>query len=121
MKKYITFLLFFCAANVFSQDTITSGQAKDYMDKIVVLKGKVMSFKLASEGKSTNYINIDKAYPDNVFSIVISNSYLEKQVYKIEEWKGKTVYFKGKVSVYKNDPKQTPQIFNPESIVVKKD
>ncbi len=121
MKNYIALLLFFCAANVFSQDTISTGQASAYMDKVVVLKGKVVSFKLASEGKSTNYINIDKAYPDNIFTIVLSNSYLEKQAYKIEEWKGKTIYFKGKVSVYKNDPKQIPQIFNPESIVIKKD
>lgn len=119
MNKIFLISLFFFAATVQGQDTITSGQAKDYIDKIVVVKGRVMSFRLASEGKNTNYINIDKPYPDNIFTIVISNSHLEKQGYKIEEWKGKTLYFKGKISVYKNDPKQLPQIFNPESIVLK--
>ena len=121
MKNLVSFLLFIITANCFSQDTIVASQAKDYMDKIVVLKGKVMSFRLASEGKSTNYINIDKAFPDQVFTIVMSNSYLEKQTYQINDWVGKTLYFKGKVSVYKNDPKQIPQIFNPESIVLKKE
>jgi hypothetical protein len=90
------------------------------MDKEVCVIGKVVSFKIASEGKNTNYINIDKPYPESVFTVVISNNYLEKLNLKIEELKDKTIYIEGKITTYKNDPKQIPQIYNPISIVVKK-
>lgn len=121
MKNFaIAFLLVF-STNCFSQDTITTAKVKDYMDKEVCVVGKVVSFKLAAEGKSTNYINIDKPYPESIFTVVISNSYLEKLNIKIEDLKDKTVLVKGTITVYKNDPKQIPQIFNPISIVAKKE
>jgi hypothetical protein len=121
MKKLILLFLATFSINCFSQDTITTVQVKDFMDKEVCVQGKVVSFKLASEGKFTNYINIDKAYPDSVFSIVITNNYLEKLNIKIEDLKDKVIYVKGKITTYKNDPKQVPQIFNPISIEIKKD
>ena len=117
----ITFLLLIFSTNCFSQDTITTANVKDYMDKEVCVLGKVVSFKLASEGKSTNYINIDKPYPESVFTVVITNNYLEKLNIKIEDFKDKFIYVKGKITTYKNDPKQIPQIYNPISIAVKKE
>lgn len=121
MKNILSAIVLLLSINSFSQDTITTEKVKDYMDKIVCVKGKVASFKLASEGKSTNYINIDKAYPENIFSVIISNSYLEKLNIKIEDLINKTIVVKGKITVYKNDPKQIPQIFNPEFLEVKKE
>lgn len=119
MKNLVLAVLLLFSIHCFSQDTITTAKAKDYMDKEVFVVGKVVSFKLASEGKNTNYINIDKPYPESVFTVVISNSYLEKLNIKIEDLKDKTIYIKGKITTYKNDPKQIPQIYNPISIVVK--
>lgn len=121
MKNIIlTFFLVF-AIHCFAQDTITTAKVKDYMDKEVCVLGKVVSFKLATEGKFTNYINIDKPYPESVFTVVITNNYREKLNLKIEDLKDKNIYIKGKVTTYKNDPKQIPQIFNPISIEIKKD
>jgi hypothetical protein len=121
MKNIITILFLALAINSFSQDTITAEKAKNFMDKTVVVVGKVISYRLAPEGKYLNYINIDKAYPDNIFSIVITNDYLEKLNIKIEDLKNKVIYIKGKIATYKNDPKQIPQIYNPISIQIKKD
>ena len=121
MKNLILFLLLAISSNCFSQDTITTAKVKEFMDKEVCVVGKVVSFKLAAEGKTTNYINIDKPYPESIFTVVISNSYLEKLNLKIEDLKDKTIVVKGKITTYKNDPKQVPQIFNPISIVVKKE
>ena len=121
MKNLAIAVLALFTINCFSQDTITTAKAKDYMDKEVIVVGKVISFKLASEGKTTNYINIDKPYPESVFTVVILNSYLEKLNIKIEDLKDKNVFIKGKITTYKNDPKQIPQIYNPISIVVKKE
>ena len=117
MKLFIAFLLI--SFSGFSQDTITTLQVKDFIGKEVILKGKIASFKMASEGKSTNYINVDKTFPNNVFTIVIPNRALETLGFKIEESKDKTVIVKGKVEVYEKDPKQIPQIFNPKIIQVK--
>lgn len=116
----ITFLLIF-STYCFAQDTITTAKLKDYMDKEVCVVGKVVSFKIASEGKNTNYLNIDKPYPESVFTVVISNYHLEKLNIKIEDLKDKFIYVNGKITTYKNDPKQIPQIFNPISIVVKRE
>jgi len=121
MKKTLLVFLLTFSTNCFSQDTITSANVKEYIDKEGCVLGKVVSFKLASEGKFTNYINIDKPYPESVFTVVITSSYLEKLNIKIEDLKDKNIYVKGKITIYKNDPKQIPQIFNPISIEIKKD
>ena len=121
MKNLVFVFLITFSINCFSQDTITTAKVKEYMDKEVCVLGKVVSFKLASEGKFTNYINIDKPYPESVFTVVITKSHLEKLNIKIEDLKDKDIYIKGKITIYKNDPKQIPQIFNPMSIEVKKD
>mgnify|MGYP003403460478 FL=1 len=121
MKKILIAFLFLFCIHCFSQDTITTAKVKDYMDKEVCVVGKVVSFKLAKEGKNTNYINIDKPYPETVFSVVITNNYLDRLNIKIEDLNGKNIYIKGKITTYKNDPKQIPQIFNPASITVKKE
>ena len=118
MKKL--FLLFILTLNglTYAQDTITSSQAKDFIGKEVVLKGKIASIKMAGEGRSTNYINVDAAYPDALFTVVIPNKSLETLGFKIEESVGKQIIVKGKVQVYDKDPKQIPQIFNPGFIQV---
>lgn len=116
---FVFFIMF--SINCFSQDTISTGKVKEYMDKEACVLGKVVSFKLAAEGKFTNYINIDRPYPESVFTVVITNNHLEKLNLKIEDLKNKNIYIKGKITTYKNDPKQIPQIFNPVSIEIKKD
>jgi hypothetical protein len=121
MKNLVFVFLIIFSINCFSQDTITTAKVKEYMDKEVCVLGKVVSFKLAAEGKFTNYINIDQPYPESIFTVVITNNYLEKLSLKIEDLKDKNIYIKGKITTYKNDPKQIPQIFNPTSIEIKKD
>lgn len=120
MKNLIWIFVLTFSINGLAQDTITTAKVKEYMDKEVCVLGKVVSFKLASEGKNTNYINIDKPYPESVFTVVVSNFYLEKLNLKIEDLKDKEIYVKGKITTYKNDPKQIPQIYNPASISLKK-
>lgn len=121
MKNLVLVFFLSFSINCLAQDTITTAKVNEYMDKEVCVLGKVVSFKLASDGKFTNYINIDKPYPDSVFTVVITNNHLEKLNLKIEDLLDKNIYIKGKITTYKNDPKQIPQIYNPISIVVKKD
>jgi RPA family protein len=120
MKKIISIIILVLTIHSFSQETINTDKAKDNLDKLVFVEGKVVSMRLASDGKTINYLNLDKKYPDNVFSVVITNDYLVKLNIKLEDLKDKIIIVKGKISVYKNDPKQIPQIFNPESIEIQK-
>lgn len=120
MKKTLYLFIAFVSFKCFSQDTIQSYQAENYISQLVCVTGKVASVKLASEGKITNYINIDKAYPNAVFTIIMTNEYLETLKFKIEDLKDKIIFVYGKITTYKNDPKQIPQIFNPRWIDIKK-
>ncbi len=113
MKNLLIVFLFIVTTKSFSQDTITTSQAKDYIGKEVVLKGRISSFRLASEGKSTNLINIDRAYPNHIFTIVVSNQYLEERKIDLESIKGKFIIVKGTITTYEKDPKKIPQISNP--------
>ena len=119
MKTFILYLLLMFKAFSFAQDTISTSQAKDFIGKEVILKGTVASYKMAGEGKSTNYINVDKAYPNNVFTIVIPNYALDKLGFKIEDSKGKQIIVRGKVEIYEKDPNKNPQIFNPKEIYIR--
>lgn len=119
MKKLLLIAFVSFVSISFAQDTISTAQAQDNIGKEVVLKGTIASFKLASEGRFTNYINIDKAYPDNVFTVVLSNKYIEEHQLDLAASKGKQITVKGTITIYDKDPKKTPQIFNPAEIEIK--
>jgi len=119
MKKIITVLLLLLGPTIYAQDTILSSKAKENLRKEVWVKGTVASLRLASEGKFINYINIDKAYPNNIFTIVITSKHLEKLNMNLDGIQDKLVLVKGKIEIYDKDPKQIPQIFNPAAIIFK--
>ena len=118
MKNLILIILLIISSKFFAQDTITAGQSVDYMDKTMFVTGKVISFKVANEGKTTNYLNIDRPYPNAVFTVVLSNSYLAEKSLKIEDLQTKTICVLGKITTFKDDPKQIPQIYNPTKFAV---
>ncbi|HEX8576120.1 MAG TPA: hypothetical protein VF677_07490 [Flavobacterium sp.] len=119
MKKITTVLFLLLACTIYAQDTIPAAQAKENLGKEVWVKGTVASLRLASEGKFTNYINVDKAYPNNTFTIVITNKHLEKLNMNLDGIQDKVVLVKGTIEIYDKDPKQIPQIFNPAAIIFK--
>lgn len=107
---------FLISVQLFSQDTIPTSKVQDYLNKVIVVKGKVVSYRIAPEGKIINFINLDKQYPDCPFTVVITNEYLKTLNLRLQDLKNKTIFVKGKITVYDKDPKQTPQIFNPINI-----
>lgn len=118
LMKKMFFILVLIAAKSFAQDTITTAQVKQYIDKEVWLKGTIASVKIASED-NINYINIDKAFPNNLFTVAITTKYLERLKIKLENIKGKKILVKGKILANRKDPGQVPQIFNPTQIQIK--
>lgn len=120
MKKLVFILFILFSVSTFAQDTIPATEAKNRLETLACVTGKVVSIKMAREGKSINYINIDSAYPDAIFTVVVTNEYLETSKINLEDLKDKIIYVTGRITTYKNDIKQTPQIFNPRRIEVKK-
>ncbi len=118
MKNIFFLFLLFSTTSLFAQDTITSEKVSENIGKEVWVKGKIASIKIASEGKSTNYINVDKAYPDAVFTVVVSNKYAEEHQLYLAEANGKNIRVKGIITIYDKDPKKVPQIFNPSQIII---
>lgn len=74
--------------------------AKDHVDsnKTVEICGTVVSvFKSAKENV---FINLDKKFPNQIFSVTIWKSHLVNFSYDPQELMGKTICVKGKVSSY---------------------
>ena len=73
MKKYFL-VLCFMFGGLDAQDTkaISSAEASKYIGEIKTVRGTVVSgyYAYRSKGKRT-FLNLDKAYPNQIFTIVI--------------------------------------------------
>ena len=90
----------------FGKGKINSLQARDYIGKEACVCGKVVSTKFSENGKTNpTYINLDKKYPEQVFTLMIFGQDRQNFSYKPEEFlQGKTICVKGKVGEYKGTP-----------------
>lgn len=106
MKKLLLLLLVCVSFTVFSQETITSSQVKDYIGKEVFLLGKVAGSKqlISKSEQPVLFINIDKDYPDNEIVIVVFSEVLSKLKFTETSLSGKSIKVKGKVGIFKEKP-----------------
>jgi endonuclease G len=81
-------------------------QAKENIGKYCTICGKAVSIKYVQNGKSNpTYINLDKKFPDQLFTIVIYEDVRKKLSYIPEEkLMNKKVCVTGKVEQYKGIP-----------------
>ncbi|MDB5226991.1 MAG: Endonuclease [Bacteroidota bacterium] len=93
-------------AQDFGKGKINTTQAKDLIGKESCVCGKVVSTKYNENGKTNpTYINLDKKYPDQVFTLMIYGDDRKNFSYKPEEFlQGKTICVKGKIGEYKGTP-----------------
>lgn len=99
--------MFVCLGfTAFSQETITSSRAKDFVGKEVFLVGKVAGSKqmISKSDQPILFINIDKDYPDNEIVVVVFSEVLSKLKFTETTLSGKTIKVKGKVGVFKEKP-----------------
>jgi len=83
-------------------------QAKIYADKgeKITVCGTVVSTKLSSKGNI--FLNLDKRFPNQIFSITIFKDKVANFSYSPEEFlMGKKIYVKGKVTLFNNMPSMT--------------
>lgn len=90
----------------FGKGKINTAQVKEYIGKDACVCGKVVSTKYSENGKTNpTYINLDKKYPEQVFTLMIFEQDRQNFSYKPEEFlQGKTICVKGKIGEYKGSP-----------------
>jgi DNA/RNA endonuclease YhcR with UshA esterase domain len=105
----ITFALLFISALAYSQDTISSKDAKNFIGETKIVTGTVASIFVSNKG--TVLINFDDAYPNATFVAVIKTgntgiSYGDVKKGSILTISGKIEEFKGKPEIILNDQSQ---------------
>lgn len=90
----------------FGKGKLNTAQAKEQIGNDACICGRVVSTKYNENGKTNpTYINLDKKFPEQVFTVVIFGKDRVNFSYLPEEFlSGKTICIKGKVGEYKGIP-----------------
>lgn len=117
LKVLLSLTLCFFFLTAFSQ-TITVEEVKNNVGKTVTVLGKVADARyLSSSSKKPTLLNIDKAFPNQVFTVVIYGENRNAFGYKPEEvLLGKNIFVTGKVTLYSGKPQI--EVAKPDQIVV---
>ena len=107
MKTIIcTLVLLLFSLPSFAQDRITPAQAASYIGKQVMVCGRGMSARYSSKSKGQpTFLNLDKPFPDHVFTAVIWGEARAKFKSPPEIlYRDKRVCVSGKVQSFKGLP-----------------
>jgi hypothetical protein len=98
-------LLSACATSSASADKITAGQAKDYIGKQATVCGVVASANFAARSKrQPTFLNLDKPFPDHIFTAVIWIEDRPKFGTPEATLKGKRICVSGLIESYQGKP-----------------
>src|SRR5258708_28049854 len=87
---------------VLAQKKLTAAEAKDHIGETATVCGNVVSTRYAAPTKGQpTFLNLDKPYPNQIFTIVIWGSNRSKFVRPEVEYTEKRIYFTGKITPYK--------------------
>lgn len=95
------------STSVSAQDklTLTAAQAKEHFGQNATVCGKVVSTSYAdsSKGRPT-FLNLDKQYPHQIFTVVIWGENRTKFAKPEEDYKGKRICVSGKITAHAGKP-----------------
>jgi hypothetical protein len=97
-----------------AQKRLSAAEAKDHFGENATVCGDVASTKYADSAKGQpTFINLDKPYPNQIFTILIWGSNRSKFGAPEDSYKGKKICVSGKITAYDglpeiiaDDPKQ---------------
>jgi len=101
-------------SSVQAQKKLTAAEAKEHFGESATVCGAVVSTRYADSTKGQpTFLNLDKPYPNQVFTVVIWGSNRSKFKAPEEDYKDKKVCVTGKITAYDGlpeivaaDPKQ---------------
>src|SRR5579863_10782736 len=98
-------LVLVVSSPVCAQKKLAAAEAKDHFGETAIVCGEVIttSYAETSNGQPT-FMNLDKAYPDQVFTVVIWGDSRSKFGKPEENFKGKRICVDGKITAYAGKP-----------------
>jgi hypothetical protein len=102
------------AASIVAQTKLTASEAKEHFGETAIVCGAVVSTRYAESSKGQpTFLNLDKPYPNQIFTVVIWGSSRSKFKTPEEDYKDKKICVTGKITAYDglpeiiaDDPKQ---------------
>jgi DNA/RNA endonuclease YhcR with UshA esterase domain len=103
--------------SVSAQNKLTADQAKEHFGQAATVCGEVVSTSYAdsSNGHPT-FLNLDKRYPHQIFTVVIWGENRTKFGKPEEDYKGKRICVSGKITAYAGKPEMV--VSDPKQIKV---
>ncbi|HXE36313.1 MAG TPA: DNA-binding protein [Verrucomicrobiae bacterium] len=97
-----------------AQKRLSSAEAKEHYGENATVCGDVVSTRYAASSKGQpTFLNLDKAYPNQIFTVVIWGSNRSKFKTPEEDYKDKRICVSGRITAYDGlpeiiaeDPKQ---------------
>lgn len=88
-----------------AQSKLTAQEAKQHIGEIATVCGTVASARYASSTKGQpTFLNLDKSYPDQIFTIVIWGSSRQKFGTPESDYSAKRICVTGKIKEYRGSP-----------------
>lgn len=85
--------------------TVAPAQAKDHVGKEATVCGRVVSTRYASTSRNQpTFLNFEKPYPDQTFTVVIFHEHRHKFGKPEETYRDKEICASGKVGEYQEKP-----------------
>jgi hypothetical protein len=114
MKRVLIAVLLLCSAFASAESSISAREAKNHVGQTATVCGPVAGTHYAARSRGTpTFINLDQAYPNQIFTIVIWGSDRPKFGDPEAMYGGKQICVTGTITLYRgvaettaNDPTQ---------------
>ena len=104
-----------CAFPTLAQKKYSASEAKEHFGETATVCGEVVSTRYAASTKGEpTFLNLDKSYPNQIFTIVIWGSNRSKFGTPETDYKGKRICVSGKITAYAGQPEVVAD--NPDQI-----
>jgi DNA/RNA endonuclease YhcR with UshA esterase domain len=118
MKRAAIALALLCSALASAQTSISASEAKNHVGENATVCGQVASAHYAARSKGNpTFINLDKPYPNQIFTVVIWGSDRGKFGDPESAYSGQHICVTGTISLYRGSPevvvREPAQIKNP--------
>lgn len=101
----VLFLLAAFACTASAQKKLTAPEAREHFGETATVCGEVVSARYASTSKGEpTFLNLDKPFPNQVFTIVIWGNNRSKFGVPEDVFKGKRICVSGKITAYDGVP-----------------
>jgi micrococcal nuclease len=88
-----------------AQSKLTTAEAKQHLGETATVCGKVVSTRYASSTKGQpTFLNLDKPYPEQIFTVVIWGSARSKFGRPEVDFRDKQICISGKIEEYRGTP-----------------